>query len=300
MKTTNFFYRISVGVICGSALALSACNDELTNTVDNEPVAANVTAQICTETRASGTSWTNNDAIGISSIGQTSACTNVKYVTANGDGIFTGTPIYFQDAQSSVTFSAYYPFSGSEGTGAGILANSTQSDNQSAENQPNIDYLWATATANKEHPTVNFIFSHQMSKLTLVFQNGIDTEVSGITTYTLKGLKMEGTFDTGTGKAIAKEDANTENLTVATSGVISGSALPSLILYPQVITDKLELSIMNGGKSYSCDLTVTNNALANGKDYQYTITLTKEQLKVTSSSIEPWNTEKHSGTATIE
>lgn len=87
MKTTNFFYRISVGVICGSALALSACNDELTNTVDNEPVAANVTAQICTETRASGTSWTNNDAIGISSIGQTSACTNVKYVTANGDGI---------------------------------------------------------------------------------------------------------------------------------------------------------------------------------------------------------------------
>ena len=159
---------------------------------------------------------------------------------------------------------------------------------------------WATATANKEHPTVNFIFSHQMSKLTLVFQNGIDTEVSGITTYTLKGLKMKGTFDTGTGKAIAKEDANTENLTVATSGVISGSALPSLILYPQVITDKLELSIMNGGKSYSCDLTVTNNALANGKDYQYTITLTKEQLKVTSSSIEPWITEKHSGTATIE
>ena len=50
------------------ALALAACNNDNEN-LNGDPVAAQFTANIAPATRASGTTWTGGDRIGITDIG---------------------------------------------------------------------------------------------------------------------------------------------------------------------------------------------------------------------------------------
>ena len=92
--------------------------------VDNTPVAARITAGIgnSVSSRAAGTAWAKGDKIGITTLrGDESKYVNMEYTTENGDGKFAGTPMYFQDAQAEVTFTAYYPFTGTEGTAPDIV-----------------------------------------------------------------------------------------------------------------------------------------------------------------------------------
>ena len=53
------------------ALALAACNNDNEN-LNGDPVAAQFTASIAPATRASGTTWTAGDRIGITDIGNDS------------------------------------------------------------------------------------------------------------------------------------------------------------------------------------------------------------------------------------
>ena len=58
------------------ALALAACNNDNEN-LNGAPVAAQFTADIAPATRASGTTWTAGDRIGITDIGNDSQYGNV-------------------------------------------------------------------------------------------------------------------------------------------------------------------------------------------------------------------------------
>ena len=90
------------------ALALVACNNDNEN-LNGAPVAAQFTANIAPATRASGTTWTAGDRIGITDIGNDSQYGNVPFILKNGKFEAEGKVIYIEDTKTH-TFRAYYPY----------------------------------------------------------------------------------------------------------------------------------------------------------------------------------------------
>lgn len=96
---------------------------------NNVSVPATFTASIDDmQTRAAGTFWAKGDAIGISGKTGERTYTNICYLTSAGDGSFTVSPaadegdnnIYFE-SDSPVDFTAYYPFTGTQGKPAATI-----------------------------------------------------------------------------------------------------------------------------------------------------------------------------------
>lgn len=283
-------------------LVLTACNK------DNTPVTpadGTVAARIDTEindtyTRASGTEWTADDCIGISTRpGTTTDYSNIPYKFNGSRFEPDGTTIYFQSPEP-VTFDAYYPFA--SGTAPGIVSADTKAANQSAGNQPKIDFLFASgATARKDAPTVNFTgdnaFRHKMSQITLTFIEGADVTFGGnmLTAYSLTGLVMEGTFDTGSGEAAAKPDATTEELKIQLENVTApgGQYTPRpVILFPQTVaTGNIGLQVTVDDQTFHATLTLPQGAtaLAPGNNYTFPVTVKRSGLTVGGAEIKDWD-----------
>lgn len=270
------------------ALALAACTNDNLN---DGPVAAVINAEIsdAVATRASGTAWAERDEIGISE--SRFGYTNVLYRWENGKFTPAGTIIFFQD-DDPTTFSAYYPYDADGGT----LTATTDATAQ--QNQPAIDFLYATgATASTHNPEVNFTdntaaggtdcsFHHCMSQITLTFEagSGVDFNTVKPTGYTLSGLVLEGSFDTTTGTAETDANAQTADLTMELNGVLTSS----VILFPQS-TASIELSVNYNSQPYTATLTIPDGALKAGNNYTYTVTVRNKDLSIESAKITDWN-----------
>ena len=283
------------------ALSLAACTND-NEVADNGPVAARVNAEIsgAVATRASGTQWATGDQIGISTVeGTGTYCNNVCYEW-NGSGFTTpaANAIYFQTPES-VTFRAYYPFTGIPGISAGLLTGvSTGKENQTAENQPLIDFLYATgATADTHHPTINFTdgtktggkdcsFHHCMSLITLTFEAGGGVDFSTIkpTAYKLSELLLTGSFDTETGIAEADENTQAANLDMP----ISSALTSSVILFPQTRAS-IDLTVVFNGNEYNATLNIPEGALKAGNNYTYTVKVRNRGIEVSQPTIAAWN-----------
>lgn len=273
-----------------ATFALVACNND-GNYID-EPMAAQISATIgkSAVTRASETLWANGDTIGITMTGNNVSYVNMKYTTG-GDGIFTGNPMYFKNHVDPMNLTAYYPYKGDEGTLPAFMEASTGADNQTSDKQPEFDFLYASLeNVTGRTPNVEFTFAHKMSKITLIFKNGNSgTNVGKITSYTIEGLKLEGTFNPSTGECAAKTDASVAplSITLPEGTVKNETAVPSLIVFPQVPTT-VTLKIKDSeNQDYVCNLSFGTNGIVSGNNYQYTITVSKTQLTV-NSNITDW------------
>ena len=283
MKTRHF-------ALAALALTLAACTNDNENLNDG-PVAAVINAEIsdAVATRASGTAWAERDEIGISE--SRFGYANVLYRWENGKFTPAGTIIFFQD-DDPTTFSAYYPYDADGGT----LTATTDATAQ--QNQPAIDFLYATgATASTHNPEVNFTnnlstggtdcsFHHRMSQITLTFEagSGVDFNTIKPTDYTLSGLVLAGSFETTTGTAKTDENAQTADLTMELDGALTSS----VILFPQSTTS-IELSVYYSSQTYIATLTVPDGALKAGNNYTYTVTVRNKDLSISSATISDWN-----------
>ncbi len=273
------------------ALALAACTNDNENLNDG-PVAAVINAEIsdAVATRASGTAWAERDEIGISE--SRFGYANVLYRWENGKFTPAGTIIFFQD-DDPTTFSAYYPYDADGGT----LTATTDATAQ--QNQPAIDFLYATgATASTHNPEVNFTddtaaggkdcsFHHCMSQITLTFEagSGVDFNTIKPTGYTLSGLVLEGSFDTADGTAEANDATAAQDLNMT---LTNGALTSSVILFPQSTTS-IELSVYYNSQPYTATLTIPNGALKAGNNYTYTVTVRNKDLSISSATISDWN-----------
>lgn len=273
------------------ALALAACtnNDENLN---DDSVAAVINAEIsdAVSTRASGTAWAERDEIGISE--SRFGYTNVPYRWESGKFTPTGTIIFFQD-DDPTTFSAYYPYDADGGT----LTATTDATAQ--QNQPAIDFLYATgATASTHNPEVNFTddtdaggtdcsFHHCMSQITLTFKEGSGVDFSTIqpTGYTLSGLMLTGSFDTTDGMAEADDATAAQDLVMT---LTNGALTSSVILFPQTKAS-IGLSVYYNSQPYTATLTIPDGALKAGNNYTYTVTVRNKDLSISSATISDWN-----------
>lgn len=287
MKATKFF------IIAAAAITFAACSsssgDDPQQTPDSPSatttVAATFSADIKAISRASGTSWDANDEIGITAADNSdmeAKYKNVKFTTT-GDGSFSSGPVYYQN-EESVTFNAYYPYSSAGGT----ITGSTAADSQTAESQKKIDYLYATATGKKSSPTVTMTFTHRMSQIMLTFKQGDDVDLKDLAGYTISGLKMQGTFNTGDGTAEATGSA--EDLAMAVTGESAATfSAPAVILYPQAAVS-FDLSVTLGGQTFTQKaIAINDGALKAGNCYQYTIEISKAKLDVKQTSISGWS-----------
>lgn len=291
-------------ILAVAAIALAACNND-DNYID-EPVAAQITATIgrSVVSRVSDTSWADGDKIGITT--GAGKYVNVLYqYNADEGGKFTGNQIYFKNKREPEDFYAYYPYTGTEGAvPEEPIEASTDASNQTPENLPGIDFLYAEVkgAVAADNPTVDFSFDHKMSRITFTFINGNNgANVSLMTSYKIEGLVMAGTFNPKSGVCLAS-DAAPVDLKMDVSGVQSGVAVNSLILFPQSVAEKevmLRVSDSEGGK-YFCELSFENDRLEPGNHYQYTIIVNKTEMIVGKSSITPWVVRDETFDATID
>lgn len=278
-------------LLAAVATGLVSCSN------NDEPISKNDGAAIVTAnigelaSRAANTTWANGDAIGISttSTGKTQYA-NMQYsTTGNGDFTHVGgkaSGIFFQ-SMDVVTFSAYYPFTGTEGTAVGVLTGSTADQSK----QTGFDYLFAdNGIASRTDPELEFAFKHKMTRLVLNFQT--DTE-SGFTadevttgTFTIGGIKLNGTFNTATGVASATGTASTSWTINAAPTTASNVRSYTMIFFPQTVTS-LDVTATVGGENYRCEITP---ALKAGTSYSYNITIKKTGLTVGNCMISDWNT----------
>lgn len=280
-----------------AALALASCSsEEPVPAQDGELVAATFSADIAgVKSRAFDTSWEQGDKIGISctSADGKTEYANMAYQTS-GDGVFAhvggkASGIFFQDTKD-VTFSAYYPFNGSEGTAAGVLTGSTA--DQSAQNS--FDYLFAKdAVGSRNASAISFTganaFSHCMTRLVITVK--VDPD-AGFTvaevangTFALQGLQLDGTFDTATGLAEATGTASADYWTIPATPDATGETMQSsIILYPQIVRE-LKYRVIIDNEEYFATIAP---ALEAGTSYSYTVTVKKQGLEVTSATINDW------------
>lgn len=288
MKDTMNTRLLPIAVL---ALCAAACTNDNENLNDG-PVAAVINAEIsdAVATRASGTNWAERDEIGISE--SRFGYTNVPYRWESGKFTPTGTIIFFQDDDPTI-FSAYYPYDADGGT----LTATT--DAKAQQNQPAIDFLYATgATASTHNPEVNFTddtdaggtdcsFHHCMSQITLTFKagSGVDFTTINPTGYTLSGLVLEGSFDTTDGMAEADDATATQDLNMT---LTNGALTSSVILFPQTKAS-IGLSVYYNSQPYTATLTVPDGALKAGNNYTYTVTVRNKDLSISSATISDWN-----------
>ena len=282
---TRFF------ALAALALALVACNNDNEN-LNGDPVAAQFTANIAPATRASGTTWTGGDRIGITDIGNDSQYGNVPFILKNGKFEAEGKVIYIEDTKAH-TFRAYYPYNAA----GGILAATTDATAQ--QNQSAIDFLFATgATGDKKSPVVSFTdktgkggednsFHHRMSQITLTFEagDGVNFSVVKPERYTLDGLLLTGTFNTADGIATADNGAQTGELAM---NLADGNLTSSIILFPQTVAS-LPLVVNYKGQEYHATLTVPDGALLAGRNHTYTVKVRNKVLEVSEATIAKWN-----------
>ena len=272
------------------ALSLAACTND-NEVMDNGPVAARINAEIsnAVATRASGTTWNENDRIGLTGIG--TQYDNVPYIMNGGTFKEDGEPIYFHTTEE-VVFRAYYPY---DENGKTLKATT---DGEAQKNQPEIDFLYATgATASTHNPTVNFTdgtkaggkdcsFHHCMSQITLTFVAGDGVSFSAIQpeSYTLSGLVLTGSFDTTTGIAKTDDGAQAANLDMP----IGSQLTSSVILFPQTVT-ALPLYVKYNGERYKATLNIPEGALQAGNNYTYTVKVRNRGIEVSQATIAAWN-----------
>lgn len=301
-------------LVAALALTLVACsNDETDNQVVNEPTAARFYGEISeAATRAAGTTWTADDAIGVTGKSGSTTYTNIKYeYVANGQPFnvaTSGNEIYYQSS-AQVTFSAYYPFSGTEKTTpAPVTKTITAADQHATDKsvdskftpQSQIDYLYGTGTGERgvNGGNVTFSFKHMMSKLVLVFIAGNEVNLDELTGYKLDDLEMNGSFDPTNGTAAANTTANTQTLTIERKTIPftpeNGKLVSSLILYPQTASSAT-LTVTVDGREFTANLNIPaktinsqDNGLVSGKKYTYNVTVGTQAVTVSQADIDDW------------
>lgn len=275
-----------------------------------------------TRTTGGGDTWTTTDKVGIfmlttgGSLGTAGDILagnkqyNVSAAGASSELVPEGgTPIYYPQS-GNVDFVAYYPYTGTTGTGAGQITTDykyhiTVAGQTSEAAQNGLDVLYAKSTdvAKSKTTPVALTFNHVLSKVTLnvTLGDGL-TGLSGsdITAVVLSGMPQTATLDLQDGTLAA---GATGNFSALKAGAASGSAAAtfSVLLIPQptanAYSDRTAVFTVNG-TPYTWTIP-DGEIFAAGNHYTYPVTVKLNGITVGTPTITKWNTNPN-GTGTAE
>lgn len=278
-----------------SLVILAACNNlqEAEETTGQFPVAASVWGTVSTDnapaSRVANDVWETGDAIGISGKSGNVEYVNKRYDFSKGSSFIPAEEVIYYIGKEAAEFSAYHPFN--EADGELVINVSDQNESKS------FDYLYATAEGSEAAPLLDFQFRHKMCKVMLNFLPGsgfAEDADFGNGTIRLASLHATGTFNTITGNAGTSVGESEVLEFIAGTTIVPDGNTYSLVLLPETVSGGVALSfVREDGTIYegailtskeSPDLTLTP-----GKVYEYNVTVNRERLTVSSSTIHGWD-----------
>ena len=257
---------------------LSSCSSEL----DVENGVADRAAVFTTSSglRATGTSWTAGDCIGVfmkasgtalEGASLTGNAANVSYTTTTGNGLFEGTSqkLYYPQDGSKVDFVAYYPYTASTTDGVCSVSIADQSDPEDidlmyADNLQGLDRTSATAALS---------FSHQLAQVELTLNSADGTALDGMTA-TLTDVPTTASF--------SLKDASFSNLAdkadVAMNISGSGTSLTATaFLIPNASLSQtarpLSVTLTSANGKTTVVTLAEDSELEKGNNYTYTLSV---------------------------
>ena len=244
-----------------------SCNKEESQAEDlSNPVVVKFESQI---SRVVGTSWVDKDEVGISATdGDEVTYTNVKYLSdENGKfAVAEGVqPICFTN-KNSMSFTAYYPYSGN----GGIISANT------ATSQDKCNFIWAKQDniSYSEAPVVKFVFNHSMSEVVFNISSSEGLALEGYQNPTVIGFKHQGSFNTATGEAKIDDTAQSQEWTINMEQG-EGKLTYKAVLFPQTVNS---MSLKVGDKTYPVEITPSTINLVGGKTYNINLDVKPEKI----------------------
>ncbi len=298
MKKLSFF---SLGL---ALLTLASCSqDDAEQQSMNQPTPITFVSSVA-QTRSANTSLqkvqiANGVEVGVFAKSGSTYITNGDNakLTADGNGSFTGTQLYFPTDGSAVSVSAYAPystaFSGKDGE---AVTFSVAADQSSDAGYLKSDLLCGAPTGTnsftKDNPTVALNFAHKLSKLTIKFTLGDNTDVdlkgavvNIANTLPTTSLKVsDGTVGAATGSATT--------IKAVTFASDATTFLASAVIVPQTVSAGSFIQVMLADKMLDAKL---NSAatFVSGKAYTYNVNIsgsgaeTKAEI-VLGSTVTDW------------
>jgi hypothetical protein len=264
-------------------MSLAACSNSEEYAQLSEPVELQVTAGIGngakTRTDANYDNWTEGTSIVLTDAnGGTSGAheTSYSYTLSSGNGTaygkFTSTSGFvFDPSETDVTLAAFtYNDATTPSISKDDSGNKSVALTTTTGSLPDLLYSYKSGLSPKS-PSVNFEFSHALTKLTIkiAFETGLtqsNASASLYNYYTSASVAIGASDITVTGTKAGTSDSQT--ISLETSG-------STFILAPGAQT--LKVKVTNDSKDYYANIT---NTLEKGKAYECTLTLKKSDLVV--------------------
>ena len=268
---------------------LLACEGER---IDFSIINRSIRVKACIDgvkTRASNDTWTEGDAIGIYMVTagnklaeESVRAKNAKYVT-KGDGTFNpaavSCDVKFPIDGTNVDFVAYYPY----GTINAAFEYTVDVADQTDQSAIDLLYTDNTTDLNKNSPSVDFSFSHQLSKL-VVHLKTIDGSALTNTAVTIKGVNTRGMFSLADKSQTTSAKGN-----IAMKMRDSGVSAEAIVL-PVESLSGVTLEMINGEYGYVYDLNSSTiiTSFEPGYIYTYTIELDTRSPLSATATIADW------------
>jgi len=245
-------------------------------------------------TRATGTTWVADDAVGIYMFthGTTTvaeSAENRKYTVTSDGGTATATftpaageVIYYPQSTATVDFAAYYPW---KATGTGGVASDLYPVNVATQTTPaNIDLLWATANNSgngypRSSTAVPLTFAHKLAKFILkpVAGAGI-TSLSGLSV-SIKGMYTTNTFNVKTGMF-----GTPANVAAITPFTVTDEEQYEAIILPCIVatTGDVTVEFTLDGEVFAWKVPA-ETAFNSGEEHTWTVTLSRNAVTATGT-----------------
>jgi len=258
-------------------------------------------------TKMSGNKWESNDSIGIymlreASIDVEDDMNNIKYTTNSNDetGIFEANDvtIFFPDNGDKVRFMSYYPYA------ASLTNNIYSVDVSDQTSQSKIDLLYSFDTEKKydkktSDKKVSLVFNHMLTKINIHIKPGEglkNSDVENIVVH-FEGFHTNADFNLFSG--ILSNPSNVSfikpvSMTPIEDYVVSYEAI--IIPTDNPSDAKMVFDLQNGSgeegndgyiKSDVFSWKFTENALAQGTEYTYNVTVNRSSI-VVEATINNW------------
>lgn len=286
-------------------LTLASCSsDEMEQQSMNQPTAINLVSSVGQSTRSANVSLqkvqiASGVEVGVfakTTTGYITGGDNAK-VTADGNGNFTGTTLYFPTDGAAVSVTAYAPYNAAfAGKDGEAVSFSVQADQSSDNGYLKSDLLCGAPTGTnsftKDNPTVALNFEHKLSKLTVKFTLADDTDVdlkgaaiNIVNTLPTTTLKVsDGTLGTASGTATSIKAVTfaSDATTFQASAVLIPQTVAAGDFVQVILADKMLNAKLNSAATF-----------VSGKSYTYNVNIsgsgaeTKAEI-VLSSTVTDW------------
>jgi hypothetical protein len=297
----------SVAIAFAAVLALASCTQSDDILADG-PKAVQFTAGIgeqavaTPQTRAAGTEWNKNDAIGVfmvknkeTNIASTYAG-NKKFTLFKSNDFWpvSGNEIYYPLEESNlVDFYAYYPYLATDGINIDSKIDVSTADQTK---QPEFDMMWAKADNTGSGYNKNFggniplVFAHCLARLTMNCKLDPSTGISGFTdqsTVTIKGMNTATTLaiKDGTLSAATKVADFKARKATPTSGY--DGTFDAIIVPAKYGANTVTVEFYVNSETYTWEMEATE--FESGNDYVYEVIITRTGIKANGTII-PWIT----------